>query len=87
MPVYIETKDASVQREELVKTCDAFTQTDEVSDAEATATDELAEDLVPAEQDCLCEGNNDAKFHPLVMKGTYVIIIYLRWRSSDSPRN
>ena len=46
-------------------TADACTQTDEVSDTETTATDDLNE---PAEQDRLCEGNNDTKFHPLIIR-------------------
>ena len=81
LPVHNETKDASIQTDEepVVTTCDGFTQAD--NDSDGVATDELGEDPVPAEQDHLCEGNNDIKFHPLIIrhkgvftdvKGTYV---------------
>lgn len=69
LPVCSETKDVSVQTDEPIVmtslTCDGFTQTD--NDTDDIATDELAEDLVPAEQDWLCEGNNDVKFNPLII--------------------
>ena len=86
LPVHNETKDSSMQTEEpVVMTCDGSTvestQTD--NDTDGTATDELDEDPVPAEQDHLCKGNNDIKFHPLIIrhkgvftdvKGMYFII-------------
>ena len=60
-----EKKDISVGPEEpTVMTSDASTQTDEMFDTKATITDELTE--LP-EQDHLCEGNNDTKFHPLIV--------------------
>lgn len=63
-------KDACVETEKaVVITSDAFTQTDKISDTEATTTDELAAE--PAEQelqDHLCEGNNDTKFHSLIIQ-------------------
>jgi len=51
----------------MVITSDTFTQTDEISDAEATPIDELAAEPTEQElQDHLCEGNNDTKFYPLI---------------------
>lgn len=68
LPVHNENKDASIQTDEepLVTTCDGFMQTDD--DSDGAATDELGEDPVPAEQDHLCEGNSDIKFHPLIIR-------------------
>jgi len=65
-----EMKDACVGAEEaVVITSDAFTQTDEISNTEATPIDELAAEPIEQElQDHLCEGNNDTKFHPLIIR-------------------
>ena len=55
------TQEVSV--EAIVITIDVSCQTD--SDV---ALDELAEDEVLPEPESLCEGNNDVKFHPLILK-------------------
>jgi len=61
------TEDEAVQV--VAETVDASTQTDEL-----ICTDELQDEVQPIQNDRICEGNNDIKFHPLVIKHNGIFI-------------
>jgi len=55
------THDEAVQA--TVETLDVSTQIDDL-----IGTDELQDEVQPVQSDHICEGNNDIKFHPLIIK-------------------
>ena len=52
-----------IQPAQLAQSVDVSTQTDDL-----ICADELLDEVQPEQTDRICEGNNDIKFHPLVIQ-------------------